>query len=218
MSARRPRRQRRPDERPNELLEAALAVFSERGYHDASLDDVAAAAGVTKGAIYHYFDTKAELLLHAIEQHQSQGYEQLETSIPDASAPATVRVRALLRKAFAGNDDATNRAILVMLQAAAREVPEIHSRWLGHGPLKAWQLLAAIIRDGQKSGEFRRDLDADISARVVLSGVLLQVLWQKYASGVPGLGVDRDRLIDSAADLLLAGLRADPAPKLHTRK
>src|SRR6476660_4910775 len=137
MTARRPRRQRRPDERPNELLEAALAVFSERGYHDASLDDVAAAAGVTKGAIYHYFDTKAELLLHAIEQHQSRGYEQLETSLPDATAPATVRVRALLRKAFTSNDDA-NRAILVMLQAAAREVPEIHASWLGHGPLKAW--------------------------------------------------------------------------------
>jgi AcrR family transcriptional regulator len=214
---RRPRRQRRPDERPNELLEAALAVFSERGYHDASLDDVAAAAGVTKGAIYHYFATKAELLLHAIEQHQSRGYEQLETSIPDASTPATVRVRALLRKAFTSNDDA-NRAILVMLQAAAREVPEIHSRWLGHGPLKAWQLLADIIHDGQASGEFRRDVDADIAARVVLSGVLLQVLWQKHAPGVPGLAVDRDRLIDSAADLLLAGLKAEPAAKHHTRK
>jgi AcrR family transcriptional regulator len=217
MTARRSRRRRRPDERPNELLEAALAVFSERGYHDASLDDVAAAAGVTKGAIYHYFDTKAELLLQAVEQHQSRGYEQLETSLPDVSAPATVRVRALLRKAFTSNDDA-NRAILVMLQAASREVPEIHSRWLGHGPLKAWQLLAAIIEDGQHSGEFRRDLDADIAARVVLSGVLLQVLWQKYAPGVPGLAVDRDRLIDSAADLLLAGLKADPSAKLHTRK
>src|SRR5690242_1308235 len=165
MTPRRPRRQRRPDERPNELLEAALAVFSERGFHDASLDDVAAAAGVTKGAIYHYFDTKAELLLQAIEQHQSRGYEQLETSLPNDSAPATVRVRALLRKAFTSNDDA-NRAILVMLQAAAREVPEIHSRWLGHGPLKAWQLLAAIIQDGQERGEFRRDVDADIAARV----------------------------------------------------
>jgi AcrR family transcriptional regulator len=217
MTARRPRRQRRPDERPNELLEAALVVFSERGYHDASLDDVAAAAGVTKGAIYHYFDTKAELLLHAIEHHQSRGYEQLETSLPDSSAPATVRVRALLRKAFTSNDDA-NRAILVMLQAAAREVPEIHSRWLGHGPLKAWELLATIIEDGQTSGEFRRDVDANIAARVVLSGVLLQVLWQKYAPGVPGLAVDRDRLIDSAADLLLAGLKADPSAKLHTRK
>jgi AcrR family transcriptional regulator len=218
MTARRARRQRRPDERPNELLEAALVVFSERGYHDASLDDVAAEAGVTKGAIYHYFDTKAELLLHAIEQHQSRGYAQLETSIPDSTAPATVRVRALLRKAFAGNDDDMSRAILVMLQTAVRDVPEIHSRWLGHGPLKAWQLLAEIIRDGQASGEFRRDVDADISARVVLSGVLLQILWQKHAPGVPGLAVDRDRLIDSAADLLLAGLKADAPPRLHTRK
>ena len=199
------RRERRPVERPAEILEAALRVFAERGYHDASLDDVAEAAGVTKGAIYHYFEGKNELLLRAIEHHQTRGYEQLEAALSDRSAPVGLRVRTLLRKAF-GSEDATTRSVLVMLQSVVREVPEVHAQWLAHGPMRAWQLLAELIEEGKSSGEFRRDVDADVAARVVLSGVMLQTLWQKHAPSVPGLAVDRDRLIDSAADLLLAGL------------
>src|SRR6476660_6799213 len=93
------RRERRPDERPAEILEAALRVFADRGYHDASLDDVDEAAGVTKGAIYHYFEGKNELLLRAIEHVQTRGYEQLEAALSDHGAPVGLRVRTLLRKA-----------------------------------------------------------------------------------------------------------------------
>ncbi|MGH9884318.1 MAG: TetR/AcrR family transcriptional regulator [bacterium] len=211
------RRVRRPDERPQEILEAALTVFAERGFHDARLEEIADAAGVTKGAIYHYFDTKEDLLLRAIEYHQSQGYAELEAALPDRSAPATVRIRAMLRKAF-GSKNPARRAVLVMLQTAVREVPEIHAQWLANGPLKTWQLLAELIAEGQRTGEFRRDADADVAGRVVLSGVLLQVLWQRHAPSVPGLGIDEDRLIDSAADLLLAGLRPVPNQPVLTSR
>jgi AcrR family transcriptional regulator len=47
--------ERRPDARPQELLDAALSVFAERGYRNTRLEEVAEAAGVTKGTIYHYF-------------------------------------------------------------------------------------------------------------------------------------------------------------------
>lgn len=209
--AARARRERRPDERPKEILEAALTVFAERGYHDARLEEIAEAAGVTKGAIYHYFATKEELLLRAIEYHQSRGYDELEAAMPPASTPATVRIRAFLRKAF-GAENPTKRAVMMLLQAAVREVPEIHTQWLANGPVRGWQLLADLIEEGKRSGEFRRDADAEVAARVVMSGVLLQMVWQRHASSVPALSIDQDRLIDSAADLLLAGLRPVAAP------
>src|SRR5512137_2830362 len=57
-----PRRwQRRPDERPHQILEAAFRVFGARGFHQATLDDVARQAGITKGTIYLYFPSKAAL-------------------------------------------------------------------------------------------------------------------------------------------------------------
>src|SRR5688572_27287060 len=64
--ARVPRWSRRPDERPQELLDTALEIFSTRGYRATRLEQVAEAAGVTKGAIYYYFSTKEELLTQAL--------------------------------------------------------------------------------------------------------------------------------------------------------
>lgn len=56
-----PRWERRKDARPQELLDAALALFVERGYAATRLDDVAARAGVSKGTLYLYFENKEEL-------------------------------------------------------------------------------------------------------------------------------------------------------------
>jgi hypothetical protein len=56
-------------------------------------------------------------------------------------------------------------------------------------------------------GEFRSDVDSDVAARIFLSGLLVQLTWQELAADVPGLGIDADRLIDSAVELLFAGLR-----------
>jgi hypothetical protein len=69
-----------------------------------------------------------------------------------------------------------------------------------------------MIVQGQESGEFRRDADAEVTARVTLVGVLAQFAWQRYAESVPGVAIDRERLIDSAVDMLVASLRtAKPA-------
>ena len=69
---------RRPDERPQELLEAALHVFATQGYRTTRLEQVAAAAGVTKGAVYHYFSNKEDLLLRALELYQERAFGRLE--------------------------------------------------------------------------------------------------------------------------------------------
>src|ERR1043165_9431557 len=53
--------QRRKDARPPEILDAALAVFAQKGFAATRLDDVAARAGITKGTIYLYFDSKQAL-------------------------------------------------------------------------------------------------------------------------------------------------------------
>ena len=66
--------ERRPDDRPNEILDAALAVFAERGYRNTRLEHVGEAAGVTKGTIYHYFANKEDLLLRAIEHRREEAF------------------------------------------------------------------------------------------------------------------------------------------------
>lgn len=208
--ARQIRWERRPDERPQEILEAALRVFASNGYRNTRLEEVAAAAGVTKGAVYHYFANKEELLLRALEAYQASALGRLTGALRQEHGSSAARLRLLVRKTF-GGDDPARLDVLQLLQSAAHEVPEVYEHWLATGPMRGWRLIARLIDEGRDSGEFRADVDADVAARVFLTGLMGQVMWQRYAESVPGVGIDLDRLIDAAVDLLLAALRP-PAP------
>lgn len=199
--------ERRPESRPRELLDAAIVVFAERGYRNTRIDDVAEAAGVTKGAVYHYFSTKEELLLNAIEHYHDRAFGRLDQVLRNARGPASTRIRLMLRKAFGATDSGGRKLTLALiLQGARHDLPEAHRQWLRGGPIKAWRLLASLIEEGKRSGEFRADADAEVAARVAISGLITQIIWQPLAADVPQLRIDDDRLIDSAVELLLHSL------------
>ena len=63
-----PKFKRRKADRPDEIIAAALALFTEKGFAAARLDDIAARAGVSKGALYLYFPTKADMFRAVVEQ------------------------------------------------------------------------------------------------------------------------------------------------------
>jgi AcrR family transcriptional regulator len=200
--------ERRPDERPNELLDAALRIFAERGYANTRLEDIAAAVGVTKGTIYHYFETKEDLLRKAIEHNHQRVFLPLEKGIRDRKGPVSATIRLFLRRAFGGELDQTRQSVLTLLvQGVSREAPHVYQRWLEAGPARAWQLLAELIEEGKASGEFRNDVDSDVTARIAISGLILQLAWQQFGKGAPSVAIDRDQLIDSTSEFLLYGLR-----------
>jgi len=202
--------------RTHELLDAALRVFAQQGYRHARLDDVAEAAGVTKGAIYHYFDTKEALLLAVIDHFQAVGFGRAEDALREPDLPPATRIRLLIHKVFARRDTTTSdRLIALLLRDVAIEVPKAHDRWLRNGPARLWKLLDGIVAEGMARGDFRADADAEVGARLLISGLMLQFMWQRHAAGVPGLAIDDDRLVESGTDLFLASLRPDRAAELR---
>ncbi len=203
--------ERRPDERPSELLEAALRIFAERGYANTRLEDIAAAVGVTKGTIYHYFSTKEELLLRAVEHYHERAFQPLEEVLHIKSGPVSSVIRLYLRRAFGQLDSNRLSVLTLLVHGVAQEVPEVFHHWLERGPVRGWQILAQLIERGKASGEFRADADSEVAARVTMSGLVLQLAWQQYAVGAPSVAIDADQLIDSTAELLLAGLRPSRA-------
>ena len=207
-SARVLRWERRPEERPREILDAALRVFAERGYRTTRLEDVGEAAGVTKGTIYHYFANKEELLLRAIDHYHERAFGQLHGMLREATGPASARIAQLVRRWF-GAVTAERMAIRsLLLQGVAHEAPEAYRRWLATGPAAGSRIIAGLIEEGQASGEFRAEADATVAARVLFCGLLLQGTWQQQAEDVPGLGIAEERLLESTIDLFLHGLRA----------
>jgi AcrR family transcriptional regulator len=196
---------RRPDERPQELLDAALAVFADRGYRATTLDQVAEAAGVTKGTIYHYFSTKEELLLRAIEHYQDRAFARLDAVRRGDYDSTADRIREFVVQAF-GSDDPARRRVHALLQGIGTDAPDVRREWLRTGPVRAWRLLTKLIGDGQASGEFRTDVDAEVAARLFVSGLMLQLVWQQNSKKISGVAIGERRLIAGAIDVLLHSL------------
>src|SRR5690242_13997672 len=199
--------ERRPEDRPDELLEAALHIFAERGYANTKLEDIAAKVGVSKGTIYHYFATKEDLLLRALEHYHDRAFQPLEEVLSERRGPISATIRRFLRRAFGQVDPERLSVLTLLVQGVAREVPQVYYRWLETGPVRGWRILAELIERGKASGEFRIDADSEVAARITISGLILQLAWQRFADGAPLVGIDVDQLIDSTADLLLQGLR-----------
>jgi AcrR family transcriptional regulator len=202
-----PKWERRPDERPREILDAALHVFAARGYAASRIDDVAAAAGVTKGTIYYYFENKDDLLVKLIAGHDREIFGELEAAMAGVAGPVSAKLRMLMRKGFAAPDDEARRLLHVVFRELHTEAPKLFARTVQRNLVAGWTLIAKLIELGKASGEFRQDADAEAAARVFTSGLILQQLW-RGSMGLEELDpFDNDRMVDSTIELFLHSLR-----------
>jgi AcrR family transcriptional regulator len=206
-AARELRWERRPDERPHELLEAALHVFAASGYRATRLEQIAEAAGVTKGTIYHYFANKDDLFRRAVEQRRQAMFAKLADVLEWEEGPVSVRLRRAIRTGWHDVIDQDGSILRLLVGEVSVEAPELFRDWVADGIVPGWELMARAIREGQRTGEFRRDADADVAARMLASGIMMQMLLRCRGELARVDPIDQDRLIDSAIDLFLHSLR-----------
>src|SRR5438128_10581622 len=96
-----PRWRRMPEERPRQILSAALAVFAERGLAAARLEDIAKRAGVSKGTIYLYFPNKEELFREMVREMVVGHLEAAERAVSESTASPTDTLIEFMRKYWA---------------------------------------------------------------------------------------------------------------------
>jgi AcrR family transcriptional regulator len=177
------KRERRPTERPDEIAAAALKLFCNKGYNLTTIDDIAAAAGVTKGAVYHHFDSKEDLLRTAMASFFDRALRKAMESV--AKSPprdAITRVRAILLAGLELWVSSEFTAVFCLVFGeVGKAVPRLRKSFLERGPLRGWKTLADTIRDGQREGVFRTDVDAAVVARATASGLVLQCMLLKSA-------------------------------------
>lgn len=208
-----PRWTRRPDERPREILAAALRVFAARGYTATRLDDIATEAGVTKGTIYYYFKNKDALLLRLSEIGDREEFVRIEALLADNTGPVSAQLRTVMRKGFAEPTDEARRQLRMVYLALHSDAPHLFARAVQRALVDGWALIVKLIERGQANGEFRQDVDAPVAARIFTSGLLLQQLWRN-SLGLESLDpFDKDRMVDSTIELFLHSLR--PTVRVH---
>ncbi len=203
----RPKWTRRPEARPREILAAALRLFAERGYTATSLEDVAAAAGVTKGTIYYYFRSKEALLMRLAEVGDREAVDELEALVRDNPGPVSTQLRLIMRKGFAEPTDDAQRQLRVVYLALHSDAPRLFARAIQKTLVRGWAIMVRLIERGQATGEFRPDVDAQVAARVYTSGLIMQLLWSKSMGPDALASLDPARMVDSTIELFLHSLR-----------
>jgi AcrR family transcriptional regulator len=89
-----PRRRLTGEERRAAILDSALAVFGERGYHASSIDDIARAGGTSKALIYEHFDSKQELYAELLDRHAGELFKRLAAAVEEAGTAGSARLAA----------------------------------------------------------------------------------------------------------------------------
>jgi AcrR family transcriptional regulator len=201
-----PRWRRKPEYREEELIAAALDVFSGHGYKNSSLVDVARKAGVTKGVIYYYFRDKEHLLVTALTRSLKSA-KLMETQLHQPGLSNREKLRKALITGWARwTNPGFANLYRLFVGEIAQSHPLIYRKWLTNGPSRTSKTLAAIIRDGQAAGEFDRDLDPILAGRFILSSLTSQAVVQPLASQRNMALCSKDQLLESALELFLRSL------------
>ena len=196
---------RRKDARPPEILDAALAVFAQKGFAATRLDDVAAKAGITKGTIYLYFDSKQALFEALARQSVGAQIDQVTAQLaafPGSSADLLRFVLTTMGR-FAMTSDRVVLPRLVLAEAA--NFPELAEFWRREIIERGIGLMSGIIRRGIERGEFRK-IEPQHAARLCVAPILIIVLWRTTFARFDAEPYDYQGLIDAHLQTLLKGL------------
>jgi len=205
-----PRWQRRAVDRPQELLQAALAEFVERGYAATRLDQVARRAGVSKGSLYRYYQNKAELFKAVVRSALIANLDEAEALASAHSGGSRELLAAFLTAFTRRVSESALSGIPKLVMAEAGNFPEIARFYFDEVIQRARHLIQGILERGMERGEFR-NVDADYAWRVVIAPLMLGILWKHtFLACEPG-GFDFERHLRSHLDLLLDGLAAREA-------
>jgi len=205
-------RTRRPDTRPAEIMEAALATFTTQGFRATTLDQVAEAAGVTKGAIYHYFKGKEDLLLQSLKHWMHTGLEFPSHLAASDQGPVSARLRLLVRHLWKkASESGMSQLIRLIEGELVPDHPEIMAQWMKQSIAPTFELLDGIIEEGKEAGEFRNDIDTPVVVHFLVFGLSKIAVAQSNADVSGFIQYPEDRIIDSILDVLFRGLRNNPA-------
>jgi len=182
------------------ILDAAVRVFADHGYHGSRVADIAGDAGVAHGLLYHYFASKEDVLRTIFTENWGQLIVRFR-AIEDSAQPAPDKLEGIAKTLLRTwrNDPAL---VTVMVREVARsqhvqgQVAEVE---------EAFAIVRRIIEEGQAAGVFRRDVDARLASWIVYGG-LEEVLTGWVLGQLPDSEEDVARAEHAAIRIALSGL------------
>lgn len=199
-------------EKRKRILESAIHTFGRRGFHEARVAEIAAAARVAEGTVYLYFRNKEDLLGVVFDETMDDVLARAR-AIRQSESPAADRLTQILdlHLSFLGSDRDLASVFQIELRRSARLVERFSRSKL----VEYFRLLEGLLKEGIERGEFRSDLDTRLAVRI-LFGAADEILSEWLLSGTPVPAANGPALVGT----LLAGFRraaSKPEPQRARR-
>lgn len=201
---------RRKQARPAEILDAALKVFAAKGYAGARMDDIARAAGVTKGTIYLYFENKEAVFKALVREAVGGALTAASAGVAGFDGPARALISLVVTTIANVLVESDKVAIPKIVIAESANFPWLSEFYRFEVIERGLGLMTALIRHGIARGEFR-DLPAEHIARLVIAPVLLAAIWRAIFGHLDPEPYDVRTLLSLHLDILFRGLAPEGA-------
>lgn len=211
-----PRWERRKETRPSELTAAALELFVEKGFAATKLDDIATRAGVSKGTLYLYFDSKEALFKAVVREGLVPALVEGEQLVSRHAGSAEQLLRELIYGWWEVVGARRIGGIPKLIIAEARNFPEIASFYHKEVILRGTALMKRVLQQGVASGEFR-PFDPDVMVHIVFAPLLMRAVFRHSMECCGVATVPMDNYLDEYFELMVRGLRADSSRRKEKR-
>ena len=205
------KRERRKEARPGELLDAALDLFVEKGFAATRADEVAARAGVSKGTLFLYFQSKEELFKAVVRENISGCLTEWNAEF-EAFEGSSADMLTYCMNAWWDRVGATKASgITKLMMSEAKNFPDLAAFYQREVIQPGQALIRRILQRGMDRGEFR-NLDLDYAVYSVVAPMLFLIL-SRHSMGVCVSGdaeLDPTRYIDLQLSIILDGLGFRP--------
>lgn len=205
-----PKWRRRPEKRPDDILDGALIEFRKRGFSSARIEDIAKHAGLSKGSVYLYFSSKEEMLKALIRGSITPIANTLKAIADDichdhSQEAASDVLRKMLLIVGENIMDKKVAAIPLVIIGEAGNFPE-HAAFYRREVIEVtMNALSKVIARGIKSGEFR-NVDVPYALRTLMSVIIMQVIWNGVFTQKDEPAMPIGDLINSHLDIYLNGI------------
>lgn len=212
--------QRRKEARPGELLEAALALFVEKGFAATRVDEVAARAGVSKGTLFLYYPSKEDLFKAVIHETLAGRFDEWNAEFDAFEGSSAELVRYCLHSWWERIGMTRASGITKLVLSEAGTFPDVALYYQQHVINPGHDLLKRILQRGMDRGEFG-PMNLEYAVYSLIAPMIFLLTWKHSMAPCcpPSQQIEPRTFIDSQVDLLLHGmqLRPDPASPLTLR-
>jgi AcrR family transcriptional regulator len=183
-----------PEERPGQILTAALAVFGERGLAAARLEDVAKRAGLSKGTIYLYFPNKEELFREMVRHTVVSAIEEREQLVGAAAGSASEVLTEYFRSFWKFIRSEQFASLFRLIHAEIHNFPDLARFYAEEVVARSHRLLGNLIARGIESGEFR-PVDPFVAARILTAPFVMHGVWCTHREFFASIAMKSDQQV-----------------------